>query len=40
MTRLFRGVFSVWVVFRYGLDELFLNSFHNRWLRVLARILW
>ena len=39
MTRLFRGVFIVWVVFRYGLDELFLNSFHKRWLRVLARIL-
>ena len=39
MTRLFRGLFIVWVVFRYGLDELFLNSFHNRWLRVLARIL-
>ena len=39
MTRLFRGLFIVWVVFRYGLDELFLNSFHNRGLRVLARIL-
>ncbi|MEO6625831.1 MAG: ubiquinone biosynthesis regulatory protein kinase UbiB [Burkholderiaceae bacterium] len=39
MTRLFRGVFIVWVVFRYGLDELFLNSFQKRWLRVLARVL-
>ena len=39
MTRLFRGVFIVWVVLRYGLDELVLTSFQRPWLRVLARIV-
>ncbi|MBT9506073.1 ubiquinone biosynthesis regulatory protein kinase UbiB [Rhodoferax sp.] len=39
MTRLFRGVFIVWVVLRYGLDELFLTSFQKPWLHVIARIV-
>lgn len=39
MTRLMRGLFIVWIVFRYGLDELFLSSFQKPWLRVLARIV-
>ena len=39
MTRLFRGVYIVWVALRYGLDELVLTSFQKPWLRVLARIL-
>jgi ubiquinone biosynthesis protein len=39
MTRLFRGVFIVWVLFRYGLDELFLTSFNKPWLQVIARIV-
>jgi ubiquinone biosynthesis protein len=39
MTRLFRGIFIVWVVLRYGLDELVLTSFQRPWLRVLARIV-
>ena len=39
MTRLFRGAFIVWVVLRYGLDELFLASFQKPWLRLLARIV-
>ncbi len=39
MTRLFRGVFIVWVLLRYGLDELFLTSFQRPWLHVLARIV-
>ena len=39
MTRLFRGVFIFWVLFRYGLDELFLTSFQKPWLRVIARIV-
>ncbi|MDO8448894.1 MAG: ubiquinone biosynthesis regulatory protein kinase UbiB [Rhodoferax sp.] len=39
MTRLFRGVFIVWVVLRFGLDELFLTSFQKPWLRVIARIV-
>ena len=29
MTRLFRGVFIVWVMLRYGLDELVLTSFQQ-----------
>lgn len=39
MTRLLRGVFIVWVLLRYGLDELFLTSFQKPWLRVIARIV-
>jgi ubiquinone biosynthesis protein len=39
MTRLFRGVFIVWVLLRYGLDELFLSSFQKPWLRLLARLV-
>ena len=39
MSRLFRGVFIVWIVLRYGLDELVLTSFQKPWLRVLARVL-
>ena len=39
MTRLFRGVYIVWVAFRYGLDELVLTSFQKPWLRVLARLM-
>jgi ubiquinone biosynthesis protein len=36
---MFRGVFIVWIALRYGLDELFLNSFQRPWLRVLARMV-
>ncbi len=39
MTRLFRGAFIVWVVLRYGLDELVLSSFQKPWIRALARIV-
>src|ERR1035437_399234 len=39
MTRLFRGVFIVWVLFRYGLDELFLTSFQKPWLGAVARFV-
>ena len=39
MTRLFRGIYIVWVALRYGLDELVLTSFQKPWLRVLARIV-
>jgi ubiquinone biosynthesis protein len=39
MTRYLRGVFIVWVAFRYGLDELVLNSFQRPWLSSLARII-
>ncbi len=39
MTRSLRGAYILWIVFRYGLDELVLTSFHHPWLRLLARIL-
>ena len=39
MTRLGRGAFIIWVVLRFGLDELFLSSFQQPWLRVLARVV-
>lgn len=39
MTRLFRGIFIVWVLLRYGLDELFLTSFQKPWLHAIARIV-
>lgn len=39
MSRLFRGVFIVWVVLRYGLDELVLTSFRKPWLHWLARVV-
>ncbi|MDO8903329.1 ubiquinone biosynthesis regulatory protein kinase UbiB [Hydrogenophaga sp.] len=39
MTRLFRGFFIVWVVLRYGLDELVLSSFQRPGLRLLTRIV-
>jgi len=39
MTRLFRGVFIVWVLLRYGLDELFLTSFQKPWLHAISRIV-
>jgi ubiquinone biosynthesis protein len=39
MRRFFRGVFIVWVVLRYGLDELVLSGFNNPALRLLRRII-
>ena len=39
MSRLVRGSFIVFIVLRYGLDELVLTSFQKPWLRLLARIL-
>jgi ubiquinone biosynthesis protein len=39
MTRFYRGCFIVWVVLRYGLDELVLTSFQRPWLHFLARIV-
>jgi len=39
MTRIFRGAFIVWVIFRHGLDELVLTSFNRRGLARLARVL-
>jgi ubiquinone biosynthesis protein len=39
MTRMFRGVFIVWVVLRYGLDELVLSGFRNRAVGLLRRLI-
>ena len=39
MSRLYRGFFIVWVVFRYGLDELVLSSFDKPWVTQLTRLL-
>ena len=39
MRRLYRGGFIVWIVLRYGLDELVLSSFQKPWLQALARMV-
>jgi len=39
MSRLFRGIYIVFIVLRFGLDELVLNSFEHPALRTLARIV-
>ena len=37
--RLWRGAYIVFIVLRYGLDELVLSSFQKPWLRLIARIV-
>ena len=39
MTRIYRGVFIVWIVLRFGLDELLLSSFKQPWLKTLTRLI-
>jgi ubiquinone biosynthesis protein len=39
MSRIFRSAFIGWIVLRYGLDELVLNSFQQPWLSRIARVL-
>ncbi len=39
MSRVVRGAFIIWIVLRYGLDELVLTSFQKPWLRLIARIV-
>lgn len=39
MKRFLRGVAILWVVFRYGLDGLVLDSFQKPWLRLVSRIV-
>jgi ubiquinone biosynthesis protein len=34
-----RGAFIVFIVLRYGLDELVLSSFQKPWIKLLARVL-
>ena len=39
MTRLFRGVFIVWVLLRHGLDVLLLESVNHTGLRLLSKLV-
>jgi len=39
MTRIYRGVFIVWIVLRFGLDELLLSGFKQAWLIRVTRVL-
>ena len=39
MSRFLRGFTIIWVVLRYGLDELVLSGFKHPWLGVLRRVL-
>ncbi|MBK5207290.1 MAG: ubiquinone biosynthesis regulatory protein kinase UbiB [Polaromonas sp.] len=39
MNRIFRSLFIVWTVLRFGLDELVLSSFEKPWVRLLTRIV-
>ncbi len=34
-----RGLYIIWVFFRYGLDELLLSSVPHRGLRMVSRVL-
>jgi ubiquinone biosynthesis protein len=37
--RIWRGAFIIFIVLRYGLDELVLTSFQKPWLQLIARIV-
>jgi ubiquinone biosynthesis protein len=39
MTRLLRGVFILWVMLRFGLDELALTSFNKPWLKIIIKVV-
>ena len=39
MSKMFRGLFIIWTVLRFGLDELVLSNFQKPWIRVLTRIV-
>ena len=39
MSRFARGITIVWVVLRYGLDELVLSTFPQPWLRAVTRVI-
>ncbi|MFD0667817.1 ubiquinone biosynthesis regulatory protein kinase UbiB [Ramlibacter sp. MAHUQ-53] len=39
MTRYLRGAYIVWIVLRFGLDELALSSFQHPWLRAMTRLV-
>jgi ubiquinone biosynthesis protein len=37
--KFFRGLFIIWTVLRFGLDELVLSSFEKPWIRLTGRII-
>ncbi len=37
--RLWRGIFIVFIVLRYGLDELVLSSFQKPWIKLITRLV-
>ncbi len=39
MSRIYRTLFILWIVFRFGLDEIILSSFHKPGLKALLQIL-
>ena len=39
MTRIYRSIFILWIVFRFGLDQLVLSNFKQPWLVQFASIL-
>ena len=39
MSRIFRGFFIIWIVLRFGLDELVLSGFQKPWIRLLRRVV-
>jgi len=39
MTRIYRGVFILWIVLRFGLDELLLSGFKQAWIKPATRLL-
>lgn len=38
MTRFYRSLYIVWIVLRYGLDEMVLTGFQRPWMLIVARI--
>ena len=39
MSRFWRGLCILWVVYRFGLDAIVLNSFQKPWLRIVIKLL-
>ncbi len=39
MSRIFRGIFIVWTVLRFGLDELVLSGFQKPWIKLIRRVV-
>ena len=39
MSRFFRGVFIVWTILRFGLDELILSGFQKPWVKLIRRVV-